>query len=105
MNIKELLTFFVPDALMGPVLPASPRQALRRLRLPWRKGKVEKMVQRLTRSHLGSTLRRRGLTLYLCEPLTCHLRISKYKRTYSLLSRRLGTERPDYCGLSSQERL
>jgi hypothetical protein len=77
MNIKEPLTFFVPDALMSPMLPASPRQALRGLRLSWGKGKVEEMVQRLARSHLGSTLRRRGLTLYLCGPLTCHLRTRK----------------------------
>ena len=39
------LTFFVPDALICPVLPASPRQALGWLRLPWGKGEIEEMVQ------------------------------------------------------------
>jgi hypothetical protein len=39
------LTFLIPNALMSPMLPTSPRQALRGLRLPWRKCKVEEMVQ------------------------------------------------------------
>ena len=39
------LTFFVPNPLMRAMLPASPRQALWRLRLPWGKGEIEEMVQ------------------------------------------------------------
>jgi len=50
-------TFLVPYTLLRTGLPTSPRVICRRAGLPRREGEIEQMVQVLSGSHLGYTLR------------------------------------------------
>lgn len=76
--------FFIPYTLMSSILPATSREALWRYRLSWGQTEVEEMVQRLTRSHLGSALRRQRLTLPL---LAGHLSTFSSTIVFSFLRR------------------